>query len=494
MASSALNAILSTDGYKLDHFHQYPEGTEYVYSNWTARGTRIAGVDKVIFFGLQHALKLLNESFEAFFAADVDEVCAEYQAFLDSFLGPNSVGTEHIRALHKLGYLPLEIKALPEGTRVPLRVPMLTVENTKPEFFWLTNYLETVLSANLWMPMTSATNAARLRDLINEWVTKTGGDTAGAAFQGHDFAMRGMGGRESSVLSGLGHLVAFTGSDNLPAVLAAQDSYPTSQWIAGGVPATEHSVMCAGGKDDERETYERLLGIYPTGILSVVSDTWDYWNVLTNILPSIKDQIMARDGKLVVRPDSGNPADIICGLNTATEIMNASYKSPAEMKGSIELLWDTFGGTVNKAGYKVLDSHIGLIYGDSMNFERINDICARLESKGFAAENIVFGIGSYSYQYVTRDTFGFAMKATNVVINGEEKAIFKDPKTDSGLKKSMKGRIKVVKNLPNGEIMAVDQSSPDYDELSGDLLETVWKDGKFVKELAFDEVRKNAGF
>lgn len=253
--------------------------------------------------------------------------------------------------------------------------------------------------------------------------------------------------------------------------------------------------MCAGGQEDEMETFQRLLDLYPTQILSVVSDTWDYWNVLTNILPSLKEQILARGangGKLVVRPDSGDPADIICGTRDYDCTTN-------EEKGSIQLLWDEFGGTVNEQGYKVLNPAVGLIYGDSMNFGRIKNICERLEAKGFASTNVVFGIGSFNYQYQTRDTFGFAMKATNVVIEGEEKAIFKDPKTDSGLKKSLKGRIAVVNlgNAENPDLHAFDDSTPgarDKAVESGDnLLTTVWKDGKFVKEYTFDEVRANTG-
>ena len=199
---------------------------------------------------------------------------------------------------------------------------------------------------------------------------------------------------------------------------------------------------------------------------------------------------MARDGKLVVRPDSGDPADIICGVNSRLPQDKLGSFTVEQRKGAIELLWDEFGGTVNEQGFKVLDSHVGLIYGDSMNYERIQDICVRLASKGFATTNLVFGIGSFSYQYQTRDTFGFAMKATNVVIDGEEKAIFKDPKTDDGLKKSLKGRI-VVAQSSDG-LVAFDEQP--HAPSAANLLETVWKDGKFIKEYTFDEVRNNAGF
>lgn len=497
---AALYAIMQTDGYKLDHRRQYPEGTQRVYANWTARGSRIAEIDDVVFVGLQALIqRRLMEDFEAFFAGDVDEICEAYQKMLDTYLGPNDIGTDHIRALHNLGYLPLEFKALPEGTRVPLRVPMFTLENTVDEFYWLTNYMETIISSEAWMPMTSATIAARVREMMNSWAVKTTGSIEGVGFQGHDFSMRGMAGAGAANLSGMGHLVAFTGTETVPVLQFIQDYYPFDGFLAGTVPATEHSVMCAGGDDGERDTFIRLMNLYPAGLLSVVSDTWDFFNVLTNILPSLKDQIMARDGKLVIRPDSGDPADIICGTNS--KFANGNPHIHPEEKGAIELLWETFGGTVNDLGYKVLDSHIGLIYGDAMNYDRIEDINRRLAEKGFASTNWVAGLGSYGYQYQTRDTFGFAMKATNVTINGVEKAIFKNPKTDSGLKRSLKGRIAVVKSRGawgnDGPLIALDDEyfeSRDEAVAQGhDMLETVWKDGKFVKYLGFDEVRRNTG-
>ncbi len=523
-AKRAVRAMFMTDGYKLDHRRQYPKGTQRVYSNWTARGSREPEITKVIFVGLQHAIqKALMEDFEEFFAADVDEVCNEYQKMLDSYLGPNDIGTDHIRALHGLGFIPLEFKALPEGTRVPLRVPMFTVENTIDEFYWVTNYFETILSNMLWMPMTSATHAMQIRELLNEAAVRTGGSVEGAAFQGHDFSMRGMAGLEGANLSGLGHLVAFTGTETVPVLGFVEDYYPVEGFLAGTVPATEHSVMCAGGDENERDTFQRLMGIYPAGILSVVSDTWDFFNVLTNILPSLHDQIMARDGKLVIRPDSGDPADIICGKvkdshsyshfdgrDTETrEFFAFGEGTTPEEKGAIELLWDEFGGTVNEAGYKVLDSHVGLIYGDAMNYSRIKDITERLEAKGFSIEPVVFGLGSFGYQYQTRDTFGFAMKSTNVTIDDVSKPIFKDPKTDNGLKKSLKGIIAVARKLKVN--FSKDTTDPEYvistlvaqdDEVAEqrektiaegkDLLETVWKNGEFVKRLTFDEVRANA--
>lgn len=490
-----LNPMTLADGYKLDHRRQYPQGTEFVYSNWTPRSSRIEGVNHVVFFGLQYFLdKYLANEFDKFFEETEDEVVRAYTRRVNGYLGPNEIGDEHIRALHRLGYLPLEFKALPEGTSVPLRVPMLTVENTLPEFFWVVNYIESLMSCVLWMPMTSATVAKRMRGLLDEWAVKTGSPKDFVDWQGHDFSFRGMAGVEAAVLSGMGHLTQFTGTDTIPAIDAVEEYYDidTDGYLVGGsVAATEHSVMCAGGKDDERETYNRLLDLYPTGILSVVSDTWDLWKVLTETIPSLHDKIMGRDGKLVIRPDSGDPADILCGMNTkgGQHFETIGWPEP-QSKGVVELLWDEFGGTITETGHKLLDSHIGVIYGDAINYERAQEILSRLDAKGFASANVVFGMGSYGYQYQTRDTFGFAMKATNVIINGVETPIFKSPVTDDGVKKSLTGRIAVLPNLETGELYAVENASAWA--LQKSLLTTVWKDGKFVQRLGFEEVRANA--
>lgn len=477
------NALTLIDAYKLDHRRQYPEGTERVYSNFTPRGSRISGVDKVVFFGLQAVLDDLSEAFVDFFNGDIDEIANAYERNTTEIVGPNEIGSEHIRALHKLGYLPLEFKALPEGTSVPLKVPMFTVENTHDEFFWLVNYFESFLSAAIWLPCTSATQAKHLRALLDAWAEATGTDPAGVGFQGHDFSFRGMASLDAAATSGAGHLLSFLGSDSLVAKDWLKFHYgPANEPTVLSVAATEHSVMCAGGNDSERETYKRLIDLYPAGIVSIVSDTWDLWNVLTNILPSLKEDIMARDGKLVIRPDSGDPADILCGdPNSDNENARA---------GVIELLWRVFGGTTNAEGYRELDPHIGAIYGDSINYDRAEDICKRLSEKGFASGNIVFGVGSYTYQYVTRDTFGFAMKATAVTINGEERAIFKDPITDRGEKKSAVGRLAVIRE--GDSLRLVDGLTKDEsNSYEGNLLETVWLNGKFVKRLTFDEVKSN---
>lgn len=473
-----MNPLLLIDGYKLDHRRQYPEGTQVVYSNWTPRDSRVADQDSVIFLGLQYFLvKYLTEDMnEHFFNKRKSVVLKEYQEFIDSYLGPNDIGTEHIAALYDLGYVPLRFKAVPEGTAVPLRVPMLTVENTHPEFFWLVNYFETLLSTTLWMPSTSATTAWRLRKLLEKYADITGSPKEFVDWQGHDFSMRGMAGVEAACLSGLGHLLFFTGTDSIPAIKFVDRYYteylqPEGYLIGGSVAATEHSVMCAGGVESELHTFDRILNLYPSGIVSVVSDTWDLWKVLTEILPTLKNKIMARDGKLVIRPDSGNPADIICGDKTA-EIGSPAYR------GVIEILWEVFGGTTTATGHKLLDSHIGCIYGDSITFDRAQDILERLAAKGFASANMVFGVGSYSYQYVTRDTYGFAMKATWAQVKGEPVDMFKQPVTDSGMKNSAKGRLSVLWNEELQKLELINQADPHQESVS--LLKTVWQDGHFV--------------
>ncbi|WP_108801711.1 nicotinate phosphoribosyltransferase [Aquimarina sp. Aq107] len=477
-----MNPLLLTDGYKLGHKEQYPDGTTLVYSNWTPRKSRIEGIDHVVFFGLQYFIKeyLIKRFNEDFFNQPKEEVVADYKKYVDNYLGVD-YDTEHIAALHDLGYLPIEIKALAEGTEVPIRVPMFTLVNTKSEFFWLTNYLETLLSSIIWQPCTSATIAKQYQKILSKYAIETDKENLEfITWQGHDFSMRGMSGTESAILSGMGHALSFSGSDTLPVAKAYEMYYNadvTKELVIGSVNATEHSVMCAGSKDDEIGTFKRLLETYPAGILSVVSDTWDLWKVLTEYLPKLKEEILKRDGKLVIRPDSGDPVDIICGCTN---------EDPIVAKGVIELLWDEFGGTINEQGYKVLNPKIGAIYGDSITIDRATQICERLKEKGFASTNVVLGIGSFTYQYNTRDTFGFAMKATYVEVNGEGREIFKDPITDDGTKKSAKGLMQL--NKSNGEIILKDQCTKE-EETKG-LFETVFKDGRLILDESLSEIRK----
>jgi nicotinamide phosphoribosyltransferase len=476
-----ISPILLKDFYKTGHVFQYPKGTEYIYSNLTPRGSRVTGVDSMVVFGIQYFIQeyLINRFNDGFFKVPKDAAIAAYKRRMDNALGPDSISTEHLEKLHDLGYLPLVIKALPEGSLCKFRVPMLTIVNTHPDFFWLTNFLETVLCNVIWGMSTSATTAYEYRRILTRYAKETSDMEGFVQWQGHDFSMRGMFGIEAALISGAAHLLSFTGTDTVPAIDFLEMYYGANaekELIGGSVPATEHSVMCLGGVETEYETYNRLLTkVYPKGIVSVVSDTWDYWKVLTETIPSLKSEIMARDGKLVVRPDSGVPELIICGDPSAPE------GSP-QHKGSIELLWETFGGTVNSKGYKQLDSHIGLIYGDSITMSRCLTICEQLKRKGFASTNVVLGIGSYTYQYVTRDTYGFAMKATYGIIDGKPVEIFKQPKTDNGIKNSAKGLLKVE------EDGTLKECCTQAEEAQG-LLQPVFENGKAVNITTLAEIR-----
>jgi len=485
-----INPALLTDGYKTGHHQQYPSGTTLVYSNFTPRSNKYApkGCDQVVSFGQQLIMKQIHESFQRdFFDRPMDEVCQEIKEELSMYLNTDYDVT-HFEELHKLGYLPIAVKALPEGSLVPIKVPVLTIYNTHSEFYWVTNYLETLISNLLWKPITSATIAFQYKRVLTEWAEKTNPEAVEfVQWQGHDFSMRGMDSVDAVVSSGLGHLTSFFGTDSLPAIYGARKYYGARGFVAGSVPATEHSVMCAGGKEDEIETFRRLLNTYPMGILSVVSDTWDLWKVCTEHVVTLKEEILARDGKLVIRPDSGDPVDILCGMDEFPQFKTAEERKAltSEEKGVIELLWDVFGGTVNAQGYKVLDSHIGAIYGDSITIERANEICKRLEAKGFASTNVVLGVGSFTYQYNTRDTFGFAMKATYVEVNGIGREIFKDPITDDGTKKSATGLLRVTTG-ENGYKL-VDMQTWDGEKTGS--LQLIYMNGETFNRTTLEEIR-----
>lgn len=481
-----ITPILYKDFYKTDHRRQYPSGTEMVYSNFTARTSRIPGVNHVVVFGVQYFIKdyLIRRFNDGFFSKPKADVIGQYKRRMDTSLGLGAISTEHLSELHDLGYLPIELKALPEGSRCPLRVPLLTIKNTLPNFFWLTNFLETILSNVLWHPITSATIAHEYRKLLDRFASETSDMPDFVQWQGHDFSMRGHASFESSLCSGAAHLLSFTGTDTIPAIDWLEHFYNADaekELIGGSVPATEHSVMCLGGNEGEFKTFERLITeTYPKGIVSIVSDTWDYWQVIGDFLPALKERILSRDGKVVIRPDSGDPVKIVCGDADAPE-------GSLQRKGSIECLWETFGGTVNSKGFKQLDPHIGLIYGDSITLQRCEQICQRLKEKSFASTNMVYGIGSYTYQYVTRDTFGFAVKATAGIVNGKQVEIYKDPKTDDGTKRSAQGYLSVYRDLETGDLCLKDKCTKD--EESNGFLRTVFKNGDLLIDQSLFQIR-----
>lgn len=506
--------ILLTDGYKLGHHFQYPKGTEMVYSNWTPRSCKYfpEASEGSVVFGIQYLVKeyLIKQFNENFFNLPKEQAVKEFHDRVDKFVGISNVGIEHIEALHDLGYLPIEIKALPEGSVCPIRVPMMTIKNTLPEFFWLTNYLETLISSVLWLPCTSATSARLYKKELKRHAKRTSfpGDV-NIGFACHDFSMRGMAGIEAAIVSGMAHMTSFCGSETIPAIRAVEEYYnadSSKELVAATVPATEHSVMCAGGKEDELETFRRLIcEVYPNGIVSIVSDTWDFWQVVEDFLPKLKKEIMARDGRVVIRPDSGDPVDIICGLRTNphfnTRIVEGHYYccyapfdidseyveiSEGQYYGAYYMLGKTFGWNTTDTGFRYPSTKIGLLYGDSITLERQKQIYLRLEGAGMAACNLVLGVGSFTYQFKSRDSLGFAVKATACKINGELKEIFKQPKTDDGTKNSLKGLITIYEE--NGTYVAKDCVS-EAEEMEG-ALEPVFVNGSLVKDYSLSEIRE----
>ncbi len=478
-----MNPLFLADFYKVGHVIQYPQGTQQVWSNWTPRTSRVDGQNEVVHFGLQYLIKrYLQEEFnKSFFGAQWATVESEYSDFIQKTLGIENPKVDHIKLLWVHGYLPLDIYSIPEGDSTPLGCPSMVLTNTHPDFYWLPNYLETLLSMVLWKPSTSATTAQRLRKIFAKHAKEFGEtDLSFVDWQGHDFSMRGMSGLEDAILSGMGHLLSFSGTDTMPAILAAKQYYGANLTVGGSVPATEHSVMSAGTKDGEFDTFKRLITeVYPSGVVSIVSDTWDLWRVLTDYLPRLKEEIMARNGKVVIRPDSGDPVKIICGDKLSS--------IPAIAKGTMELIADAMGtdgnGHINK---------VGAIYGDSINEERADAILAGLREKGLSPFNMVFGVGSYTYEYRTRDTYGFAMKATAVRRNGEVVPIFKDPVTDDGGKRSHRGIVAVYESdmsmADNPKYCWVDGCTPDA--LDNCAFRKVFSEGELLIDESFDTIRE----
>jgi nicotinamide phosphoribosyltransferase len=522
-----MSATMQKDVYKEFHVHAlHPDVTD-IYANFTSRSGRLSNVpgnDKVAFVGLQYFIKdfLIKEFTETFF--DLPKVVAvnQHRRILSAMVG-YQVDVTYLEKLHDLGYLPIRIKALPEGSMVPYQVAPLTITNTVAGFGWLPLMIETVLSCENWFIQTTATTASHYYKAFKKAFEETGGPMELLPFMGHDFSMRGMPGRQAAAMSGFGHLASgFAGTDTIPAVLFAEKFYGADvdkELVGASVNATEHSVTCSWIEEGEIEFIRYMMnGPAKEGILSVVSDTWDFWKLVTQYLPVLKDEIMTREGKLVIRPDSGDPVKILTGytvfdkfvfdtiedaLDHANDFPQDTYGSEVfkladgtyvdletglqlqehEVKGLVECLWDIFGGTVTDKGFKLLDEHIGAIYGDAITIERQKQIISRLKTKGFVPA-VVLGIGSYSYQYVTRDTHGSAVKATNMTKNGKSIAIFKDPKTDAK-KKSAKGLLRVERE--NGELVMYDEQTAEQEK--GGLLATVFLDSELTRETTLQEIR-----
>lgn len=473
---------LNIDFYKAGHRDQYPKGIKKVFSNWTPRYSVDKSTDGMRFFGLQYYIMehLIDQWQEYFFMRQKVNVIREYRELMSKAIGISD--TSHIEELHDFGNLPLKIWALPEGHKVPYGVPTMVITNTRPEFFWLPNYIESNLSNVLWMPSTSATTARGYREMFEKAAREFGEyDMSFVDNQGHDFSYRGLPGTEAAILSGMGHLTSFSGTDTVMAIVAARKYYGADWTVGGSVPATEHSVMCAGGKDGEIETFRRLIQeVYPKGVVSIVSDTWNLWTVLTEYIPRLKSLILGREGKIVIRPDSGDPVKILCGDPDST--------FGPERAGVLRLLADALG--VNDRG---LINSAGAIYGDSITPTRAQQILDRtVRELKLHPYNLVLGIGSYTYQYKTRDNHGQAMKMTATIDQDGFHAIFKDPITDKSGKKSHRG----IPVVYSGDLAFGDQTdyfcieSNDPADLDRCAFRPVFEDGMILQVDTFDEIRK----
>lgn len=622
--------ILMSDFYKQSHAEQYPEGITKLISYATARMSRMPAEmcgDKLTVFGIQAYVKdfLIERFNDTFFNVPLEEAMAEYNEIIGETFPIKYVNTGKFEALHKLGYLPIEIGCLAEGTRVPIRsafelpegqcqVPFMYIINTHPDFAWLTEFLESVTSSEVWYPMAIANQAYYYRQIVNKWYGTTGCDREARKSAISEFGFRGGKCSDAAIKASSAFLTSFNKTATIPAIKYIHDYYGDQyKDIAGGMISTEHSVMCSNyavdsavdyidleglstdeiievvkklnigslvksksglfectgifdTKDDRYVNYKeesievcsgtgrywfrpfnaektflkRLFSeIYPDGAVSVVMDTYDYWKNLWQCgRGELYDIIKHRDGTVFFRGDSGDPVDIICGYNPKRyhsldharlsrasiavgepfyvedehkyyELVKENGKDtyevvdelPISVRGTVELLWGMFGGTVNEAGYKVLDKHVRAIYGDSITPTRANEMYRRLAEKGFAACNVALGAGSFSTQCAespdgrlfpfTRDSYGIAIKATWCAdeTKGEERQLFKNPKTDTGkFKKSQKGLIYVTKDN-NGEIVAYDGYSTETLPKTGNLLQPIFRDGKMLKEVTLNGIR-----
>lgn len=487
------NPLLCLDFYKTVHAEQYPAGLTKMVSYYTPRMSRLADTDKVAMFGLQAFIKeyLIDAFNENFFNRPLDDVLREYGRVLNCTMGTDGIGEKRIRQLHTLGYLPLQIRAIPEGVRTNIHVPQIEITNTHPKFVWLVNTIETMLSCSMWHTQVSAEVGYRYRQIVDEYAAITCDDSVVRAKLLGDFSMRGQESVESATKSSAAFCLSFLNTATVPAILWLEENYACrceNEPVAYGAISTEHSVMCSNyaiDGDEKTQILRLLTEVYPHQNFSMVSDSYDYWNLVDNILPEIKSQVLEHDGCLAIRGDSGDPVKVV------TE--------------TVFKLWDIFGGTKNGKGYKVLDPHVKALYGDSITPQRCEAIYNILMENGFAISNVSLGVGSFSMQCLetmdgneksyapyTRDTFGIAVKATYAEDeNGKPIMIFKNPKTDSGhFKKSQRGCCCVRKNYPSGDYHYTDgltwaQAQEDNE------LKTVFKNGKLLRTYTLDEVRRN---
>ena len=448
------NIILNTDSYKSSHYLQYPPKSEFVSSYIEARG---GDYDKTLFFGLQAFIK--EYLLTPFMQSDIDEAKAIMTAHGLPF---NEEGWQYILDEYN-GYLPIEISAVKEGMLVPLKCPLVQVVNTDPKVPWLTSYMETALLRAIWFPTTVATLSYSIKEIIREYLEETSDNVeAQLPFKLHDFGARGTSSQESAMLGGMAHLVNFQGTDTISAIVGARRYYGAE--MAGfSIPASEHSTMTSWQREGESDAYANMIKQFggEGKIFAVVSDSYDIYNAVSNIWgKELKEQVKSSGATLVIRPDSGEPTEIVL------EVMKRVYAE--------------FGGYKNSKGYIVLDDSVRVIQGDGVDKEAIKAILEILKNEGFSADNIAFGMGGGLLQAPNRDDFRFAMKASAICVDGEWRDVYKDPVTDVG-KRSKMGRLALSRDFETVRV----------EELDGrvNLLEVVFRNGRLLKDYGFDEIR-----
>lgn len=451
------NLILMTDSYKVSHWKQYPKGTTRVFSFFESRGGKFP---EVTFFGLQYFLKRYLMGC----VVTTDDI-EEAREFFARHFGTelmNEAGWRRIVEVHG-GRLPIEIRAIPEGTTVPVSNVLMTVENTDPELPWLTNYLETLLS-EVWYPTTVATQSREMKKLILRYLEKTG-DPSLIDFKLHDFGFRGSTSPESAGLGGAAHLVNFKGTDTITALVVAKDYY--DEPMAGfSIPAAEHSTITSWGEEHEADAYRNMLEAYPTGLVAVVSDSYDVFHACGEIWGKLlKNAVLERDGVLIVRPDSGYPPMVV------TQVL--------------DILGQRFGFSVNEKGYKVLNPKIRVIQGDGIDYAMLDKILSAMEGLRWSADNIAFGSGGGLLQKVDRDTQKFAFKCSAVEIADGWHEVMKNPVTDPD-KRSKAGRLKLVRRDSRFATVRYEDSDEE------NILVPVFKNGDLFADQPFAEIRSRA--
>ncbi len=453
-----LNSILlNTDSYKVSMWKQYPPGTEYVYSYIESRGGRY---DRTLFFGLQAFIR--EYLMKSFTQEDIEVADKIWTAHGEPF---NREGWEYILKTYG-GYLPIEIRAVPEGTVIPTKNVLATVENTDPKVPWLTTWVETAILRAVWYPTTVATQSYEIKQLIKSYLEKTG-DPAGLPFKLHDFGARGVSSFESAELGGAAHLINFMGTDTMSGIIGAMKYYDAD--VCGfSIPAAEHSTITSWGRENEAKAYENMLNQFakPGAILAVVSDSYDVFNAVKNLWgEELKQKVIDSGATVVIRPDSGDPEHVCSVL--------------------VQLLDRKFGSTVNEKGFRVLNN-VRMIQGDGINYRTIDAILSNFMVHGYSADNIAFGMGGALLQGIDRDTQKFAMKCSAIRVNGVWRDVQKDPITDPG-KKSKVGRITLWKD---GDSYITDRETSYFGILP--VLQTVFENGEMCNPINFEQVRENS--